>query len=461
VHTSSVSPITTLPLTPVQPHNWLKGELTAHEDMWTELCIPLARRPGNEPTARGALRALYNRCEALRTRVIVDGTTVQQAINPRVQSDSELQFVELDVPSLENDPVSRARRRAAVVGSRPLDIRRSGAPFAIANDGVGNRALVIMIHHMFIDGFAIRVLREMASYRLGSLANGVTEDHTADSLGLDYYAGVERQAHARANAGHLVALLQRPPEGSPFADLPRANDELWDRVDATLSQSLTTSVQALARRLRTTVGAVLNIALALLLNAYSPGQSPILQTVSLNRDSTLDMQAIACLSNDSPVIVDPGCARVSALVQAGVRAHAGALRRGWHDQMELVTALGGSSNRYMMDMSAISNINIVPDSYLTGGAKDPIEGAVIGKAARLNPCSSGVNPTRRPWEPPNQHLYLTALIGSTTLRLQFSATAALGARRAPENIARDFLRCLEVLEKEQDYAVTSLPVDVL
>lgn len=438
----------------VQPHNWIKGEIDEHRTMWSMLEFRLPPSLSRERIEE-ALDWLFVNYEMLRARVGIRNGETGQIVDP---ASAELRpvTIELSVDEKFHDG-SAGERKVRLMELLQLDVSKSGHLVGIIQHR-DSCALYLFVHHLFVDAYALRLLRSAVEAALFADRSRMPIGATAAGRGLSLYSTDKYETLARLNLEQMSQAFDGPVEGSPFDSLKPCNGQAWRLCNVVLPLQWGELLKRAACAFRTTVPALVNAAVCLVLQGYGPCRSPVIQTVVLNRETALDMEVVACLSNDS-FIFCAARSEMSEQIASVSRAHIKAMRSGWFDQIALNRLVSSATTRYGADLSAITNLTMVRDEDMPRVLEGSrFLGCWVGAPEPVLSATPGVNPVKRPWDPRNQHLYVTAFIGRTQVGLGVYVTDALAQRRDADDVCHDLLSCLELLIAGRDVNLAKLPV---
>jgi amino acid adenylation domain-containing protein/non-ribosomal peptide synthase protein (TIGR01720 family) len=144
------------PLLPMQ--EWFFAQEFAEPSHWNMAMALEAREPLDLDSARRAAAALLDHHDALRARFQRDGSSWRQRIVPPGQGEPDLPWVQAAADESLEEAVGRCARRLA----GRLDITRTTAiGFGIAADESMTRTVLVLVaHHLVVDGVSWRLLVE-------------------------------------------------------------------------------------------------------------------------------------------------------------------------------------------------------------------------------------------------------------------------------------------------------------
>lgn len=407
-----------LPLNAVQPRHWARALLQNHDSSWIRVRLPVPTGVSDR-FVEVVLERLYMSVEALRAITAVDASgRVSQSIDAP------------DRPLLDRSAIDPAI----------YDRADHGATAFLDGDEAESQ-VVIFMHHMFIDGHGISALLRAAS----DLANG---NPWVPRRQLSYYSGPQLNELADKTIDGWLQRLDAPALGSAFRSLPANHALGWQSVTVRLGHEAMEDVHRQIRRSRTTSAVILMAALNMLLAAYDSDCPPAIESVVSNRTTSGDLDSVACLANDSFILIDPKVKTSSEMLSATAEGHYASLTRGWFDRMKL-SALD-STSRYL-DMSAVINVLSSPSSSQRAG-----ESGTRYSMEESEPASHFRKPS---WEPPNVHLHLGAIVSADTILLSVAVSDALNRSRGARQVALDYLRILDTLLSGRDARLCDLPID--
>ncbi|MEK8174190.1 condensation domain-containing protein [Streptomyces sp. M19] len=261
--------------------------------------------PLDTAALRAALAALVERHEALRTTFSLreDLTQVVAGRGALPVESADLR----EVPAADRG--AHADRWAAALLARPMDVENGPLAVAgLARLGADDHVLVLVVHHLLVDGWSVGVLRaELAELYAATLESRSPELAPLPLQYADYAVWQRQELESGATAealrwwtGHLG---DRPPRlDLPIADRrpPRAG-QAGGRYDHVLPAPVAERVGTLARSLGATPYQVLLACYALLLHRYSGRTDVLVGTPVAGRDDP-DLEHLVGLFSDIVVI---------------------------------------------------------------------------------------------------------------------------------------------------------------
>ena len=264
MNTSRIEDI--LPLSPLQRgllfHATYVGGAV---DVYTvQLAVDLVGRL-DIPALRSACAAVLRRHPNLRAGFMYENLSEPVQVVPH---EVELPWSEVDLAALSKEEVdAECARSTEEERSRRFDMSKPPLlRFTLLHLGAERFRFVLTAHHILLDGWSLPLLvRELFTMYVNAGDGGLPavapyRDYLAWLVGQDQEAA--KQAWCRALEGMDGPTLVCGSDRSRVASPP-------DRVMAELSESLTSSVTALARRYDVTVNTVVQATWALLLSALT------------------------------------------------------------------------------------------------------------------------------------------------------------------------------------------------
>ncbi|MGJ0535351.1 HAD-IIIC family phosphatase [Methylocystis sp.] len=250
-------------------------------------------------TIARALNSLVQRHEPLRAALVHDPDGLAFRIGPAVP-------VELDCVFVDSIVAGEIVRLLANFAARPFDLSAGrNYRFLLIQAGSGETALVIVIHHIVCDGWAMRVfLRDL---------HALLSPESSRSLpALPAYRDVAAAA-CRAEVAAEENEKHRQYWTSAFADAPatlrlptdRQRPRLETRAGARVSGNLGASQYAAVQRAGQGIGAtpfmMFAAILAVLIHRWTGSQDFVIGTAVANRRFENQLDVMGCFINFVPV----------------------------------------------------------------------------------------------------------------------------------------------------------------
>lgn len=433
-----------VPLTVAQRRQWELMRDNGHGFGWLATSVRLDERVPAPAVARGIHR-LFEMHEALRARVLDDDGEPRQVVLDLDVDMIESRTVELDSDAeLDDAQLAGIARRAA---SSVLD---NSCCLVISQQRQGT-VVCLTVHHLFADAAALSILAD----DLRELLSVDNVDIKSPAAQLSDIPTPRLRAIEGPALSDWQDRLGEAAGGSPFSFLPNYQELPHSGSQAVLTPDLTSRLVSSCRRARMSLPGALNAALGLLLQAYEPASAPIIQTVVANRGSRAEAAVVANLSNSSYIIPRSGAANVADRLSAFWQGHLEAVHHGWFDRIALDHELRKAStpNRYVGDISAISNIGLPPTATNLPSDRQ-VDGYQITRVDRLQPPVDACRSS-------NTHLHVFADFAGEGLTLRVYTSSALSGHRDPEAVCADLMRCVEAIIAGRDLPLSGLRVDRL
>lgn len=297
------SPPAYYPLTFEQESIWIDEHL---HDVPARYLESWAYRLAGSIDARAleaALAGVVRRHHALRSGIdIVDGE-LAQIVHPVPRA--LLTQADCDPADLDDE----LRR----IITTPLDLTKSPMRGHLLQLGRGDAVLVVQLHHIVIDDWALHVLDHDFAECYRAHAERRPPDLPPLPLQLGPYALAQREAGINPDVlGYWIECLRNAPRPSTIpGDRPRPAEpsSLGAEVRYQIDPALAGRVRALSRKLRTTPFSVLACAVATLLAAVT-GAEDLLVGAPVSRRGAADLdQLIGCVTDLLPlrITAPPGC----------------------------------------------------------------------------------------------------------------------------------------------------------
>lgn len=435
-----------LPLTVAQRRQWSLTQDNGSDYGWLAVVVEIPRSiPESEITAR--LTSLVATHEALRARTVETDHGPAQLIEPHGDLRIDVHTSILERGDACTDPAGEAIRIARALG---LDPATGSFRFVVLR--IGRRTVIcVLVHHVFADAAA---MAHLYGDLIGLFRHGRTAP-AAPSAQLSDIPTPGLAAREAPTLDHWIRVLGGPGGGSPFEFLPTYQPLPHRGAELVFSRASAATLWQCCRASELSMPALINSAIGVLLQAYGPGHTPIIQTVVSNRWSDLEAAVVANLTNSSYIVADSVNTR-RELVRSLWRGHLISMKNGWFDRLALDEALTDApDSRYVRDISAISNIWIVAPMTADSGDSPPVSGPYL---LRTPP---DLIPPVDPCRTRNAHLHVFAYIGESALRIATFASDALSAYRAPDRIATDLFTCLQFLANRDDRRLSDLGIVAL
>ncbi|MBJ9978442.1 amino acid adenylation domain-containing protein, partial [Pseudomonas sp. S30] len=421
----------TLALLPIQARFFDMGlSQPAH---WNQALMLQPVEPLGAEPLKAALQALVGHHDALRLR-FVKGDGWQGQFQAGIEADL-LWTRRLDTLEALNELAETAQRS--------LDLERGPLLRAVLADlADGTQRLLLVIHHLVVDGVSWRVLLEDLQQAYRALAGGQPLNLPAKSSSLKVWA--ERlSTHARtpamqAEADHWLTCLEAPSASLPCDDVHGASTQreiahATSRLDAHLTRTL---LQVAPAAYRTQVNDLLLSALARVLCDWTDSPSVLIQLEGHGREDLFDdldlSRTVGWFSSLFPVRLTPGetpgaglCAikeQLRAVPNKGVGY--GILRY-----------LGEPSLRARLQAAAQPQVTF---NYLGqfDGSFDQAEGAL------LVPASEPTGATQAPDSPLSNLLSITGQVYNGELELDWSFSHAVFRPETIQALAQRYQQVL-------------------
>ena len=263
-----------LPCTHQQEAAWVVARMDRSAGATHQIPFALRLRgPLDVPALRRALHALVARHEGLRTRFVERGGSPRQVVDP---PPADVALPVHDLPA--EDPAADDVDRWAVERIRPLDLATEH-PFRAALGRVApdDHVLVLALHHIVADGWALRVLAGELSHLYSA---GTAAALPALPVQPADYAAWQRARIGGADLARQLDEWRADLAGLPALDLPadrpRPAEPTGAVADATrrLPRDLAVAARAVSRARSTSLLSVVHAALLVVLHRYT-GQTDI------------------------------------------------------------------------------------------------------------------------------------------------------------------------------------------
>ena len=440
----------TVPLTPIQhkffqkrftnPHHWNQSVL---------LEIPAHISP---PVIEQVVAALMAHHDALRMRYRKTDGGWEQYI---AEMDEALPFTVVDFSDLPPEEQSRRIQETAATVQGQLHLEKGPlvrfVHFVLGSDQP-NR-LLIVIHHLIVDGVSWRILMEDFSMAYQQLKAGKPIQLPPKTTSFKYWA---ERLHQKANAPDIqeeltywsrlagVQLSSFPEDHPEGQNLERTADRVHFTLNKTATQALLTR---LPRIFNTQIEELLLTALALayqrftgrrklLVGVEGHGREPLFEDVDMSR-------TIGWFTNEYPVFLDLGKSvhlkDAILTIKEQVRAIPG-------------KGMGYGLLRYLTDDPAVQQkMAAIPEPVIGFNYLGQFTTGEETAAFGIAPESPG--PERAPENERMQLLTISASVQDGEMRFYFSYSTARHRRESIQEFANHFQQVLqEIIQQENQTA---------
>lgn len=290
----SVQQLAAYPATFEQDAMWGASELSGGPDRFLESWALRLRGPLDQAVLCRAVADLFDRHEALRTRLAVDGLDLLQVVSPpggtRVRRRScTAGRLDGELRALVTEPfgANEDLARATLVALSPLD-----------------HVLVVQVHHAIVDDWALAILDEDLAELYAARIKGRAPELAPAGLPGEYAA---RQRAAGADGAAVAYWRERlrgvPGGCAPVPDRPRPPEPTWrgERVTFPIGTDIARGVRRACREARTTPFTIFAAALALLLRWQTHADEVIIGTPVSRRGADGTERLVGCLTDLLPL----------------------------------------------------------------------------------------------------------------------------------------------------------------
>jgi amino acid adenylation domain-containing protein len=255
-----------------------------------------------------AVRATTARHPGLRTVYRESGG----AVVPEVLGAHEPRIDVITATGDEADFDDLVRATAAEHGRQPFDLATAPAfRFLRVEHPAGRTAVVLLAHHMVLDGWAVGLLLTEVCARYDALRTGAEDPYPAAAPGLGTLLGHQEAARASGEWDRQTEFWIKHLDGVPSVlelpadrQRPAVQDSAGARTALDLGSEISTEIVSAAKDLGITPFAFLLSAFALTLSRWT-GTRRLLVGVPLTGRTTTDLEGlIAVAGNLVPVRVD-------------------------------------------------------------------------------------------------------------------------------------------------------------
>ncbi|MFD2171047.1 amino acid adenylation domain-containing protein [Tumebacillus lipolyticus] len=299
----------TIPLSFAQKRLWFMHEMHGENPMYN---LPYLLRLSGLLDKRAlafSLDQLVARHEVLRTTFAAGGSDPVQRVRPA----EAVRIDEFDLREVsESEREAQAAALVAELGARPIDLV-AGPVFsaALIQLAAEEHLLLLLMHHISADGWSMGVLARELSIGYSHLANGSPLDYPALPIQYADYAIWQQEHSTAAQDEQQLAYWQERLAGElPVLALPTDHPRpaVFRYRGATerygLSAELTAKLQALSKRMGTSLYMTLLAAYNTLLARYSGQQELIVGTPIAGRNRTDLEGLIGFFVNMLPLRID-------------------------------------------------------------------------------------------------------------------------------------------------------------
>ena len=388
-----------------------------------------------------ALAGLAARHETLRTRFATDAAGLPYGLVAE----------EFAIPMEQVSVAGDWREAAEDFAARPFDLAAAPAVRALvvaaANGSGGGDVLVLVMHHVLVDGESLRVLqRDLAELYTAALAGRAAELPTLTAFYRDYAAAQQEARAAGALEDHL-SYWRTELDGFERLELPgdrprRPGIRGCGKVTRELPADRTNALKTLALRYRSSLSGLLTAAFAAVLGTYC-GQTDLTLGTALRGDRGPEYaDVVGYFSTTVAVRIDLGAARTVRELSRRTAAKLAAAQSHQNAPLESVVAQLRPTREPGRD-PLFDIVTVHRGEWPAATAADG-EGLFV-------PESMGERATRYPVE-------LDTVVDGGVLTAALSYDAELYDAGSIDRIADAFLRVLEHVLDEPDAPLWRLPV---
>ena len=279
------------PLTPIQC--WFFDQNFAEPHHWNQAVLLELRRDLNAGLLSKVIEQMLTHHDALRSRFALRKSKWYQVV---ASSDPYIPFTESDLSELAQEQQAAAIEQAATRLQMSLNLSEGplvrSALFHLGDDRPGR--LLVIIHHLVVDGVSWRILLEDLQTAYQQLARGEQIDLPAKTTSFKRWAEIQKE-HAqsevlRQELDYWARELNREFAPVPLDYPENVNTEPSERiVSSSLSSEDTRSLlQEAPKAYRTQVNDILLTAMALTLSRWMARSSILLDVEGHGREAVRD-----------------------------------------------------------------------------------------------------------------------------------------------------------------------------
>ncbi|TWT10294.1 non-ribosomal peptide synthetase, partial [Reyranella sp. CPCC 100927] len=315
-----------IPLSPAQESLWFLWKLEPHSAAYNLPGLVRLKGSLDVNALRGALRALVERHESLRTRFAeADGVAFQVVSDEPAYGWSEVDLRELE-PAVRE---ALLQERVHVMGTAPFDLEADPllrVEWVRLTDA--EHVLLVTMHHIVADGWSIGICLRELEVLYGAAREGLAAALPALPIQYADYALWRRESLAGdAMATQLAYWRQRLGDEHPVMELPAdrrrgaGRDAVGGRISRHVPADVAAALGRSARTRGTTLFVTLLAALNVLLHRYG-GQTDLRVGIPVSGRQRLETEGLIGFFVNMLVIRTEltGSTRVEALLEQ-VRTH--------------------------------------------------------------------------------------------------------------------------------------------
>ena len=433
------------PLTPIQQRLFAElADVPEALHHYNQAVLLEARGELDPGPAARAFEALAVHHDALRLRFAPSGAVHA----PAGEAAASFPFSRIDLSGLPEEPLGRALAEAADQAHTGLDADRGPLARAVLfGRGPGRSArLLLIVHHLVVDGVSWRILLEDLETAWRQLAAGgevrLPAKTTSWKRWAEGLAGHARSAETREELGYWLSLPVAEVRPLPVDREAAGAGTVGSResVSVALPAGATAALLKEApRAYRTQVNDLLLTALAQAFARFSGEERLRIDLEGHGREDVVPgadlSRTVGWFTTLFPVVLDLTGARGPGEAILRVKEHLrGIPRRG----------LGFGLLRWLAGGEAAERLAALPAAEVSFNYLGQLD-AAIGQDARLVPAPepSGLNVSPR--APRWYRLEVDAMVLGDQLRVDWGYSRELYDRATVERLARGFVEALEAL----------------
>jgi amino acid adenylation domain-containing protein/non-ribosomal peptide synthase protein (TIGR01720 family)/FkbM family methyltransferase len=434
-----------VPLTPIQ--QWFFAQDLVSPSHFNQAVLLQSLEPIDQTALAAAVGEILGRHDALRFRFDRSNRPVRQMLLPAEEIEPSMPE-SVDLSSAPEDDIPQLIERAATRSQQSLDLESGRLLRCTVFDGgsSGRRSyLLIVIHHLVVDGVSWRILLEdLYEAYAGHLAGTAARTHPGTTSFRQWSARLSQYAHSPELASQAAFWRERLPAtavGLPRDGAGENTVEASDRVIVSLSSDETRQlIQDVPKAYGTQIDDVLLAALSQSVVEWA-GQSPVLAHLEghgrepLFGDEIDLSRTVGWFTTLVPVVLD-----------VGPGADPGEALKHMKEQLRQLPhrGIGYGILRYLSPAATVREyFSALPQpeiSFNYQGRFAAAEGAAWMGAPSLSSGLSRAGSGRR--------AHLVEIDGSVTddrLRLAWTFATTIHRRRTVEGVAARFVECLRAL----------------
>lgn len=432
-----------VPLTPVQ--HWFFAQSFVDPHHWNQALRLVLRRSVGEEQLRRALGDLFQRHDALRLRFVRETSQWRQFY---AESLPELPLDRVDLSAIAPDQREAAILRICDGRQSSLDLQNNLARFTLIDRGPDEPAqLLVILHHLIVDGISWRVLLEELEMLLESMTLGIPPQLPPTTTSFQQWSErlktfAQSDSSLRATLPYWLSLAQRPVARLPVDHAHGDNTVASaSTVICALSRAETQSLLGKTpQRLGTRINDILLGALLIAVSEWTNSTSLLLTLESHGREDIFDgvdiSRTVGWFTSIFPVWLERPDGDVGVILQSV------------HAQLERLAhrGFGFGLLRYLAgDESVQQQLEALPRPEISFDYLGQFD-QLLERSQWFEWEEQSAGPTRSPRSHRRDVLEVIGAVGNGQLRFTWTFGTQLHERATIERVANRFVGALrEVL----------------